>query len=594
MRVCSCKVFMKENYNIYDEQAEQAVINTLIFEPKNYSKYKDMLEADMFFMASHKDIYKAIEQLDLKDKPIDEEFIKKELVIQGKFNPDVLLNILSKNPHHYIVNYIKELQELHRKRVANEATLHYRNGEIDLQKLISLTTSAKNMYVKEETQKTTKNEYKHITPFMKSLLNDLKNINDYPDSMVWSVMLPSMAGLIGARAKITNGINLTVPPVIWSMIVAPSSLAAKSTLYRIAKDCIFGDMQKEFYSEYEERKIDYKTLHKGYLALPKEEKLQTDEPEPPTLEQIVFHAGGTPEAKIKSLEHNPNGGVVYYDEMKAELELTNANQAYKALKTSIFDGETYHKELVNGGTIILHSPILSEVGLITKPWLLEVAQKNDIASGFMARYLFSVNSRHDFRPLRIDSQFHIDTQKYSKVGEFIIKMFENCEETIIFKLSDKAREKHTEWFNEYSKTVYDTETDEEATASYRLSTYVLKFMLISYIFNNAQNLLDVVASDNMLIIGEEYFDEALEIMELFRNESHKLLQLFESSNKLNFKIDDNAVKIYKKIDKADGKKITRSVANNIRGIDKQKIDYLIDTGMIISNRMDRTEFLSKP
>jgi len=585
---------MKENYNICDEQAEQAVLNSIIFEPNNYAKYKDMIEPDMFFMAFNKDIYKTIVELVAKDKPIDEEFIKKELVKKGKFIEEVMLNILNKTPHHYIVKYIVELQELHRKRVALEATMLFRNGEIDLQKLISLSTSAKNMYAKEESQSATQHEYKHITPFMKSLLFDLKRINDYPDSMVWSVMLPSMAGLIGARANITNGINLTVPPVIWSMIVAPSSLAAKSTLYRMAKNCIFGDMQKEFYKEYEEEKANFKTLYKGYLSLPKEEKLATDEPEPPTLKQIVFHAGGTPEAKIKSLEHNSNGGVVYFDEMKAELELTNANQAYKALKTSIFDGETYHKELVNGGTIILYSPILSEVGLITKPWLLDVAQKNDVASGFMARYLFSVNSRHDFKPLQINSRFYIDTKKYSKVGEFIIKMFENCENTTIFKLSEKAMLKHTKWFNEYSKTVYDTETDEEATASYRLSTYVLKFMLISYIFNNAQKLVDVVASDNMLTIGEEYFDEALEIMEIFRNESHKLLQLFESSNKLNFKIDDNAVKVYKKIDKSENKKITRSDANNIRGIDKQKIDYLIETGMLISSRIERTEYLSKP
>jgi hypothetical protein len=582
---------MNENYNI---SAEQVVLSSLLEASEKFDEYKKELDINIFYLPTHRDIYSAMLELNLQGKPLDDEFIKRILVKQGKFNDEVMLHIISTTPHYYITNYIKELQELHRHREVYEATLHFQGGKIDLQKLNSIIASAKNMYAQEEVHKASIQEYKYITPFMKSLLADLKSINDYPDSMVWSVMLPSMAGLIGARAKITNSINLTVPPVVWSMIVAPSSLAAKSTLYRITKDCIFGDMQKEFYSEYEEKKTDFKALHKGYLALPKEEKLQTDEPEPPTLEQIVFHAGGTPEAKIKSLEHNPNGGVVYFDEMKAELELTNANQAYKALKTSIFDGETYHKELVNGGTIILHSPILSEVGLITKPWLLDVAQKNDVASGFMARYLFSVNSRHDFKPLQINSAFKINTKRYSAVGEFIIKMFEDCADTVIFKLSDKARQKHTEWFNEYSKTVYDTETDEEATASYRLSTYVLKFMLISYIFNNADNLVDVIASDNMLIIGDEYFDEALEIMELFRIENHKLLQLFENSNKLNFKLDDIAVKVHRKIDRSEHKKITRSDANNIRGVNSQKIDYLISTGMLISQKPERTEYLTKP
>jgi len=585
------KKFMNNNYSI---TAEQTILSSLLDRPEKFDELSKELSVEIFWLASHKDIYKAMLELNQQGKPLDEDFIRKVLAKDEKSYDDVLLHIIATTSPHYIVNYIKELQELHRHRDINDATMKFQHGAIDSTKLSSLIEIAKKLYTTEDVQQSIVYEYKHLTPFMKSLLGDLKSINDYPDSMVWSVMLPSMAGLIGARAKITNGINLTVPPVIWSMIVAPSSLAAKSTLYRMSKKCIFGDMQKDFYAEYEEKRVDFKTLHKGYLALPKEEKLQTDEPEPPTLEQIVFHAGGTPEAKIKSLQHNPNGGVVYYDEMKAELEVTNANQAYKALKTSIFDGETYHKELVNGGTIILHSPILSEVGLITKPWLLEVAQKNDIASGFMARYLFSVNSRQDFKPLQIDSAFEIDTEKYSKVGRFIIDMFENCEETTIFKLSDEARDKHKDWFNEYSNNVYDTETDEEATASYRLSTYVLKFMLISYIFNNSQKLIDVVASDNMLTIGVEYFDEALEIMELFRNESHKLLQLFEGSNKLNFKLDGIAVKIHNKIESTKDKRITRSTATNIRGLDARKVDYLISTGMLASHKVDRTTYITKP
>ena len=582
---------MSNNYNI---SAEQNVLSSLLYAPEKFDIHSKELTEDTFYLPSHKDIYKVMYNLHKNDKPIDEEFIKKDLMTMKKFDDRVMLEIMSIIANSYIMNYIVELQELHRNREINNAILKFQHGEIEHIKLASLIEKSKNIYAKEEVQKSVQREYKYLTPFMKELLLDLKSINDYPDSMVWSVMLPSMAGLIGARAKITNGINLTVPPVIWSMIVAPSSLAAKSTLYKTSMKCIFGDMQKDFYADYDNKKEIFKIDHKGYMASSKEEKLGRDEPEPPTLEQIVFHAGGTPEAKIKSLQHNPNGGIVYYDEMKAELELTNANQQYKALKTSIFDGDTFHKELVNGGTIILHSPILSEVGLITKPWLLEVAQKNDIASGFMARYLFSVNSREDFRPLQIDSSFKLNTEKYSKVGKFIIEIFKNCEDTVIFQLSDEARQTHTEWFNAYSRDVYDTETDEEATASYRLSTYVLKFMLISYIFNNAQRLVDVIASDNMLTIGVEYFNEALEVMELFREESHKLLKLFEGSNKLNFKLDDITVKIHKKIDKSKDRRISKSVATNIRGSNAQKVDYLISTGMLLSEKIDRTTYLMKP
>lgn len=581
---------MNSNYNI---SAEQMVLSSLLFTPEKFDTYSKEINVDIFYLPTHKDIYQAMLDLNKQDKPMDEEFIKRILVQQGKFNEEAMIHIMATTAPNYIVSYIKELQELHVKREIFDATLKFQHAEIDHIKLSSLIEKAKNLYVEAEIQQAIKHEYKYISPFMKDLLYELKAINNYPDSMVWSVMLASMAGLIGARAKITNSVNVTVFPVIWSMIVAPSSLAAKSTLYNATKECIFGDMQKKFYDEYREEKANHKHIHKGYMALPKEEKLAEDEPEPPTLKQIVFAPGGTPEAKIKNLEHNPHGGVVYFDEMKAELAKANANEEYKALKTSMFDGAPYHKELVNAGTIILDHPVLSEVGLITEKWLLESTHKNDVASGFMARYLFSVNPKSDFEPLQI-RRFFLDKEKYVKVSNFILDMFKHREEPVMFKLTDEAMQKYEAWFNEYSKTSYHTETDEEIASSVRLSTYLLKFMLISYIFNNAQKLVDVVASDNMLSIGVEYFDEALEIMEVFRQGSDKVLQLFDSSNKLNYKIEGYIEKIYKKIEKAEGRKLARSDVNNIRGVNKQKIDHLIDTGMLIAHKIDRTEYLSKP
>jgi hypothetical protein len=583
------KKIMNENYNIH---VEKTVLSTLLFSPEKLNEYKKELEPNIFWLVSHRDIYETMLHLHDREIPIDEEFIKRELEKQNKFNPDIMIEVISANATSSSMQYIKELQELHIKREIHDATIRFQHGEIDHVKLSSIIEKSKNIYAKSDVQQATKQEYKYLTPFMNSLLYELKEINNYPDSMVWSVMLASMAGLIGARAKVTNGVNVTVFPVVWAMIVAPSSLAAKSTLYNATKECIFGDMQKKFYDEYREEKANYKHIHKGYMALPKEEKLQEDEPEPPTLKQIIFAPGGTPEAKIKNLEHNPHGGVVYFDEMKAELEKANANQEYKALKTSMFDGAPYHKELVNSGTIILDNPVLSEVGLITDKWLLEATHKNDVASGFMARYLFSVNPKTDFEPLQI-RRYTLDKEKYSKVSEFVLEMFSRCEDPLMFRLSNEAMHKYENWFNEYSKTSYHTETDEEIASSVRLSTYVLKFMLISYIFNNAYNKLDVVAS-NMFTIGVEYFDEALEIMEIFRQGSDKVLSLFDSSNKLNYKIEDYAMKIYKKIDKSESRKITRSEANNIRGVNKQKIDHLIETGMLISTKTDRTEYLSKP
>ena len=48
------------------------------------------------------------------------------------------------------------------------------------------------------------------------------------------------------------------------------------------------------------------------------------------------------------------------------------------------------------------------------------------------------------------------------------------------------------------------------------------------------------------------------------------------------------------MDKPEDRKITRYKAINIRGLNKEKIDHLIETGMLIPTKVDRTEYLSKP
>lgn len=400
-----------------------------------------------------------------------------------------------------------------------------------------------------------------------------------------------MAGLIGARAKITNGINITVFPVIWSIIVAPSSLAAKSTLYQNTKKCVFGDIQLKLYDEYEGKLEQYKIDQKNYRELSKDDKRNEMEPDKPEPKLLVFQSDGTPEAKIKSLQDNQNGGIVYYDEMRSELEKTNNDKSYKALKTSAFEGELLHKRLVNGGSIILKNPVLCEVGLITEQWLLEVIHKNDIASGFMARYLFSYNQRADFKPLQI-KDYYLNTHKYSEVGEFIVDMFGiDSKEPVLFKLTKEAQEYYKDWFNKYSISAYETETDEEITATYRLTTYVLKFALISYIFNNANNKLDIVNS-KLLEIPLEYIKEAIYIRSIFLEENHKILQLFQKNKMLNYKLDSIAEKLQKKIRATKDKKIDRSTATkNIRGLNKEKLDEFIDQGLFKIEKIERTTFI---
>jgi replicative DNA helicase len=586
---------------------ERSILSSFIFSYNTFVNCSLFLKKETFSHPPHQGVFLAMLKLEDKGFPIDEEFIKKEILDKDflatpNYIPPkkeeiegTLIEILSANPITNVKHYCLELQKEHIKRETHLLTLKLQNNDISIVQFKNALEKIENLYKKEESESQTFSiDYSRIPQFLGDVIKDLMAVNNYPPSMVLSTVLTSMAGLIGARAKITNGYNLTVFPVIWSMIVAPSSISAKSTLFRFTKKCIFDDMQKDLFTKYESDLIQYKEDLKRYNALAKEDKMREIEPERPQPKLLIFANDGTPEAKITALHRNQNGGVVYFDEMKAELERSNNDPRYKALKTSIFDGETYHKELVkDGGTYILKNPVLSEIGLITEQWLMEAVQKNDIASGFMARYLFSYNQRKDFKPLQITKNI-LECDKYSRVGRFIIEMLEiDRSEPLLIVLSFEAKKYYVEWFNDFSRTAFAVETDEEITTSYRLSTYVLKFALILHIFNNASKRVDIIKEDR-LSVSLECMKGAIYLMELFQNENYKILNLFEKNKKLNFKIDDIAIKLKKKINASEGKIISKSKATNgIRGLTPSKLENLIEQGLFTLVKVDRTTFIKE-
>lgn len=558
---------------------ERAVLGTIIFEPKKLKSVKEHISEDTFSTSIHRDIYLSMLELDAEKVEIYDNLILK-LIIKHPNIETHLLEIISFTPLSNIQSYLTMLQEIHIKREIRTCVQDLNEETITIFEFKEKISKIVNIYKSAEQENYEKIDFDKLPKFFGSLIRDLARLNNYPISMVLSVVLASASGLIGARAKISNGFNITVFPIIWSIIVAPSSLSAKSTLFKFSKKCIFGNLQDNLYVKYEKELKEYKKSNVNVSNTMPHPKL------------LIFANDGTPEAKIQSLAQNQNGGIVYFDEMKAELERSNKDPRYKALKTSIFDGEPYHKQLVkDGGTYILQNPVLSEIGLITEQWLLEAIQKNDIASGFMARYLFSYNTKLDFQPLQI-TEYTIDTELYSEIGCFVLEML-NIDRTVslLFTLDLEAKQYYAEWFNNFSSTVYASETEEEITASYRLSTYVLKFALIFYIFENAYKQINVVAT-KQYNITLEYIQTAIYVMEIFRNENHKILKLFEKNQKLNFKIDNMAEKLQKKIDFSKDKKITKTEAcNGIRGLTTKKLENLIEQGLFRIEKIGRTSYV---
>jgi len=119
--------------NLYNLAFERSVLSSIVFEPSQFDELSVELKEDDFYLPAHKDIFKSMLTLLQKDQPIDEEFIKKELIKIKKFDEQVLLEILSANPIANTKAYVDEIKDKSLKR-----------------HLLTLTTEIKRVTVEEE------------------------------------------------------------------------------------------------------------------------------------------------------------------------------------------------------------------------------------------------------------------------------------------------------------------------------------------------------------------------------------------------------------------------------------------------------------
>ena len=119
--------------NLYNLAFERSILSSIVFEPSQFDELSVALKVDDFYLPAHQDIFKAMLTLLQKDQPIDEEFIKKELLKVKKFDEQVMLEILSANPISNTSAYINEVKDKSLKR-----------------HLLTLTTEIKRVTVEEE------------------------------------------------------------------------------------------------------------------------------------------------------------------------------------------------------------------------------------------------------------------------------------------------------------------------------------------------------------------------------------------------------------------------------------------------------------
>jgi replicative DNA helicase len=108
---------------LYNLDIERGILSAVLFDGDNYEKVVSILKPKDFYLPFHQDILNSMERLYKKDYPIDEVFIKEDLEKQGKFDENLMLDIISTAPISMIETYSKDIKD---KAIKREL-LHFSN-----------------------------------------------------------------------------------------------------------------------------------------------------------------------------------------------------------------------------------------------------------------------------------------------------------------------------------------------------------------------------------------------------------------------------------------------------------------------------------
>ncbi|HIP60509.1 MAG TPA: replicative DNA helicase [Campylobacterales bacterium] len=121
---------MGEN-QLHNLNIERAVLSSILFDPSLYEDVASKIKPRDFYLPDHRSIFEAMEVLEREDKPIDEEFLRKKLLQNDKFNEDVFIEIISSNPLSNSAAYIDEIKEKAVKRELIKLTSDIKDVAID-------------------------------------------------------------------------------------------------------------------------------------------------------------------------------------------------------------------------------------------------------------------------------------------------------------------------------------------------------------------------------------------------------------------------------------------------------------------------------
>jgi len=102
--------------NLYNLAFERSILSSILFDPASFEELGSSIHPDDYYLPAHRVIFEAMHVLESQNKPLDEEFLKRELLKTNRFDEQVMLEILSANPISNTQAYVEEMVELSKLR----------------------------------------------------------------------------------------------------------------------------------------------------------------------------------------------------------------------------------------------------------------------------------------------------------------------------------------------------------------------------------------------------------------------------------------------------------------------------------------------
>ncbi|MBE0490738.1 MAG: replicative DNA helicase [Sulfurospirillum sp.] len=117
--------------NLHNINIERSILSSVFFTPSVFEDVAALLKPKDFYLPSHRYIFEAMEECERDDLPIDEEFVKKKLHHEGRFDEQAMLEILSTNPLPALKAYVQEIREKSIKRELVALTVDIKDVTVD-------------------------------------------------------------------------------------------------------------------------------------------------------------------------------------------------------------------------------------------------------------------------------------------------------------------------------------------------------------------------------------------------------------------------------------------------------------------------------